>query len=212
MRYERDERCPPEMDDKQRRRGLVILILIMLVLMPILVAISLMTADAATSNIYWRVSLHQGTSIIAYGQGTSAETAWLDCYKLQETTRAMTAAETRRNAVAAVTSASGVVRWCEGPKRYATVRPDPPPTPVGATLSWTPPTQNTNGTALTNLAGFRIHYGTTPDLAQTIQLASPSVTRHTVNLAPGTYYFAVSAYNTAGVQSDPSATISRVIR
>ena len=29
-----------------------------------------------------------------------------------------------------------------------------------ATLSWTPPTENTDGSPLTNLSGFQIHYGT----------------------------------------------------
>ncbi len=81
-----------------------------------------------------------------------------------------------------------------------------------ATLSWTPPTQNTNGTALTNLAGYRISYGTTTAIEQTIQIANPGVTSYTVpNLAPGTYYFAVRAYTSGGTESANSNITSKVI-
>ena len=70
----------------------------------------------------------------------------------------------------------------------------------GATLSWTPPTQNTDGTSLTNLAGYRIAYGTSSTaLTQTVQVANPGVSSYTIsNLSPGTYYFAVRAYTSSG--------------
>ncbi len=65
-----------------------------------------------------------------------------------------------------------------------------------ATLSWTPPTTNTDGSTLTTLAGYRIAYGTSAaHLTQTIQLGNAGVSSYVVeNLAPGTYYFAVRAY------------------
>jgi hypothetical protein len=91
-------------------------------------------AQSAVSNVYWRVDLHQGSYIIAYGQGSTEALAWDDCFRLQAITRAMTAAETRRNAVAAITTSA--VRWCQNPKRYATVSPDPvAPTPVNCVVS-----------------------------------------------------------------------------
>lgn len=64
-----------------------------------------------------------------------------------------------------------------------------------ATLSWTPPTRNTDGTSLTNLSGYRIYYGTSSSaLNQTVQLNNPSLSRYVLeNLSPGTYYFAVKA-------------------
>jgi hypothetical protein len=95
------------------------------------------TAEAAVTNVYWRVDLHQGSYIIAYGQSITEQGAWDDCFRLTAITRAMTAAETRRNAVAAITSP--VVRWCQNPKRYSTVSPDPvvppPPPPVDCVVS-----------------------------------------------------------------------------
>ena len=79
-----------------------------------------------------------------------------------------------------------------------------------AVLSWTPPTRNVDGTLLTDLAGYRIHYWQSPtQLIQTVQIANPSTTRHTVtNLAPGVWYFAIRAY-TPTAQSDPSNVASK---
>lgn len=169
-------------------------------------------AKSAVSNVYWRTDLHQGSYIIAYGQGTTEALAWEDCFRLQAITRAMTAAETRRNAVAAI--AGPTVRWCQNPKRYATVTPDPTVPAGAATLSWTPPTQNTDGTSLTNLAGYRLSYGTSATaLTSTIQIANPGTSSYIVsNLAPGTHYFAVRAYNSAGVESSNSNVVSKVIQ
>jgi hypothetical protein len=79
-----------------------------------------------------------------------------------------------------------------------------------ATLSWTPPTHNTDGTTLTNLAGYRILYGTSAGaLTRTIQVANPGVSRYVVeNLTAGTWYFSVRAYSSSGAESAPSNTSS----
>jgi hypothetical protein len=68
-----------------------------------------------------------------------------------------------------------------------------------ATLSWTPPTRNTDGSTLTNLAGYRIVYGNSPgSLNKTVQVANPGTSRYVVdNLATGTWYFSVRAYSTS---------------
>lgn len=83
-----------------------------------------------------------------------------------------------------------------------------------ATLSWTPPTTNTDGTTLTNLAGFRILYGpSTAQLTQTIQVANPSVNAYVVsNLVPGTYYFTVRAYTSGGAESTNSNVVTKLVQ
>ncbi|WP_129641393.1 putative Ig domain-containing protein [Peristeroidobacter agariperforans] len=83
-----------------------------------------------------------------------------------------------------------------------------------ATLSWTPPTNNTNGTTLTNLAGYRIYYGTSSSaLNRTVQVANAGVTRYVVpDLSAGTWYFSVRAYTSTGVESGNSNTASKTIR
>ena len=83
-----------------------------------------------------------------------------------------------------------------------------------AALSWTAPTENTDGTSLTNLAGYRIAYGTSAGaLTQTVQIANASLTRYTIdNLSPGTYYFSVRAYTSGGTESGNSNVSSKVVR
>ncbi len=82
-----------------------------------------------------------------------------------------------------------------------------------ANLSWTAPTQNTDGTPLTDLAGYVIYYGTSADaLTQTIQVSNPGTNSYVIgNLGAGTYYFAIEAYTTAGTQSALSAIGSKTI-
>ena len=83
-----------------------------------------------------------------------------------------------------------------------------------ATLSWTPPVQNTDGTGLTDLAGYRIYYGVSEtSLEQSIQVANAGLTTYMIeNLTPGTYYFAVRAYNSTGVESANSNVASKTIQ
>ena len=65
-------------------------------------------------------------------------------------------------------------------------------------LSWTKPTQNTDGSVLTDLAGYKLYYGTDPNnLSNTIDIASGNTLSYTVQgLTAGTlYYFSISSYN-----------------
>lgn len=82
-----------------------------------------------------------------------------------------------------------------------------------ATLSWVPPTTNTDGTPLTDLAGFVINYGNSASaLTQTVTVSSATATSYTVqNLAAGTWYFTVVVYTTTGTQSAPSNMASKTI-
>jgi hypothetical protein len=82
-----------------------------------------------------------------------------------------------------------------------------------ARLYWVAPTKNTNGTALTDLAGFRIYYGTSAsNLAHLVQVANSAETSYTIgNLAAGTWYFATTAYATDGMQSARSSVVSKSI-
>ena len=69
------------------------------------------------------------------------------------------------------------------------------------TLNWTPPSTNTNGTPLTDLAGYNVYYGTSSG-NYTAKFNAGNVTSYTfTNLAAGTYYIAVTAYDTSGNQS-----------
>jgi hypothetical protein len=78
------------------------------------------------------------------------------------------------------------------------------------TLSWSAPTENTNGTALTNLAGYVIYYGTSATaMTQQINVNTVGMLVYQIpDLAPGTWYFQIVSINSAGVQSSPSATVT----
>lgn len=97
------------------------------------------------------------------------------------------------------------------PKAYALVCTWPGQTQ--ALLAWTPPTQNTDGTSLTNLAGYRVNYGASAQsLVQAVQIANPATVNYTIsNLTPGTWYFGVKAYTTQGSESALSNIVSRVV-
>jgi Putative Ig domain len=83
-----------------------------------------------------------------------------------------------------------------------------------ATVTWTNPTQNTNGSALTNLAGVRLFYGpSASSLTQVAQITGNSVTSYTIsNLAKGTWYFAAVAYTSGGAQSAMSSVVSKIVQ
>jgi hypothetical protein len=87
------------------------------------------------------------------------------------------------------------------------------PTLGSATLSWSAPTQNTDGSAISNLSGYRIYYGTSAaSLGTRIQVSNPGISTYVVdNLQSGTWYFAVSAYNSAGVEGARSTVGSKAI-
>jgi len=88
-----------------------------------------------------------------------------------------------------------------------------PPSTDNVTLSWSAPTENTNGSALTNLTGYIIYYGTSASaMTQTIDINTVGMLTYVVdNLSAGSWYFDIVAVNSAGVQSTPSATVTASI-
>jgi hypothetical protein len=79
-----------------------------------------------------------------------------------------------------------------------------------AVLDWTAPTENTDGSALTDLAGYKVYYGTSAsNLTESVKVANPGLTNYTIgNLTPGKWYFAVTSITTAGVESAPSGVVT----
>jgi hypothetical protein len=78
------------------------------------------------------------------------------------------------------------------------------------TLSWQAPTQNADGSALVDLKGYKVHYGTTSrGYSETIQISNAGLMTYVVdNLVAGKYYFAVTAYNSAGQESSLSSEVA----
>jgi len=85
---------------------------------------------------------------------------------------------------------------------------------IGAvTLGWDAPTTRTDGSQLTNLAGYHVRYGSSQgNYPNAITLNNPGITSCIVeNLAPGRWYFVVAAYDSAGLESPMTAPISTTI-
>jgi hypothetical protein len=83
-----------------------------------------------------------------------------------------------------------------------------------AKVSWIAPTQNTDGSKITDLAGYMIYYGPGPDNQnQSIEVKDPRTTTYTVKkLKSGTtYYFSVVAFRAGGIRGGPSPTVSKAI-
>lgn len=91
----------------------------------------------------------------------------------------------------------------------------PPVATHSVTLTWIAPTTNVDGTHLTDLAGYKVYYGTTRGpYAQFIDTGNVNTT-YTLDvsgLAPGTYYIAVTAYNSSGSESVYSNAVTVVVQ
>jgi hypothetical protein len=90
----------------------------------------------------------------------------------------------------------------------------PPPAAVAAVnLAWSAPTENSDGTPLTDLKGYKIHYGTqSQNYTGSISVDNPTVTTYLVDSLPaGTYYFAVTAYNSVGAESSLSDEVQSAL-
>ncbi len=102
-----------------------------------------------------------------------------------------------------------------------------------ATLTWEPPTKNTDGTPITGLAGYNIYYDIVsqgylkkaPRIKVTVEdsnlrcnridgrkAGKPDRTECTYTISdpgPGTHYFAVTAYTHSGTESDFSNEVKK---
>jgi hypothetical protein len=83
-----------------------------------------------------------------------------------------------------------------------------------ATVSWTPPSTNSDGSSLTDLAGYRLAYGrSSTSLDQSVSLNNAGLTSHTIdNLTGGAWFFAVYAVNASGIESGISNIATKTIQ
>ncbi len=81
------------------------------------------------------------------------------------------------------------------------------------TIVWQAPTENTDGSALSNLGGYKIYYGeTSGEYSSSIDIPNPGLTSYVVqNLPAGQYYFTMTSYNSAGLESAFSPEVSATL-
>lgn len=79
-------------------------------------------------------------------------------------------------------------------------------------LQWTPPTENTDGSPVEELSGYNLYIGDTSGVyALHSQIDDSTVQTAELTLPAGGYYFAVTAINAEGVESDYSAEVFRQV-
>jgi hypothetical protein len=81
------------------------------------------------------------------------------------------------------------------------------------TVSWAAPTQNADGSPLTDLAGFLIFFGQSgADLVQNRTVSGVGITSLVIdNLAAGTWYFQMSSYNSNNIESARTPVVSHTV-
>jgi hypothetical protein len=87
------------------------------------------------------------------------------------------------------------------------------PTSGTATVSWSPPTTYTDGTSMSNLAGYRIHYGRAANsLTSVVTVNSAGLASYVIEgLTAGVWHFAITAYTSEGAESESSEVASTTV-
>jgi hypothetical protein len=81
-----------------------------------------------------------------------------------------------------------------------------------AIVSWDAPTQNSDGSQITDLNGFKVRWGAAPhSYTFSASVAGATTTSYETALDPGTWYFSVTAVNAAGQESAPSNEVARTV-
>ncbi len=85
--------------------------------------------------------------------------------------------------------------------------------PGTATVSWVAPTQNTDGSPLSNLAGYHVYFGTSATSVNQMQTVAGAGATNAVigNLLAGTWFFGVKSYTNTGEESAMSSLGTKAI-
>ncbi|MES9859970.1 MAG: putative Ig domain-containing protein [Candidatus Thiodiazotropha sp. LLP2] len=87
------------------------------------------------------------------------------------------------------------------------------PTTGSVTVNWVAPSTRTDGSSLSmsDISGYRLYMGTTANnLSPVVDLDDSTANNHVMdNLETGTYYFAITAYDTIGNESDLSNVVAK---
>jgi hypothetical protein len=80
------------------------------------------------------------------------------------------------------------------------------------TLGWQAPTENVDGSSLTDLAGYRIYYGEfSRAYTDEVPVGNAGSTEYAVTLPSGSYYFAMTAMDAEGNESGYSNEVVKIV-
>lgn len=117
-----------------------------------------------------------------------------------------------------ITASTGHASAALAPFSIAVKLPPGSGSPSGGTgsvtISWLPPTENVSGSALTNLSGYHIYYGTSQSsLTKVVNITNPGLATYVLSdLSAATWYFALTSVNSNGVESPRTAVMSHVVQ
>jgi hypothetical protein len=76
-----------------------------------------------------------------------------------------------------------------------------------------PPTENEDGSYLTDLAGYWVYWGNNPGtFTNWMRIDNPGLTTIVIeDLVPGSWEFAMTSFNAAGVESSLSNAVTRFV-
>jgi len=80
-------------------------------------------------------------------------------------------------------------------------------------LTWAAPSTNADGSPVSDLAGYRVYYGTAQGLyTDNVTINNPATLSTTIsNLPASTYYVVVRAFNRVNAESQASVEVSKTI-
>jgi Fibronectin type III domain len=170
------------------------------------------TSVTVGKNYLFQPAVSQGGGVVTFSIQGQPTWATFDANTGALTGKPATANEGTTGKIT-ITGTNGSTSSSIGPFTIAVNAATAPPAAGSATLSWTEPSENTDGTPIIGLAGYHIYYGTSQGaMTTTITVANATETSYVVTgLAPGTYYFAVVAYNSTGADSPQSNVASKTI-
>ena len=79
-------------------------------------------------------------------------------------------------------------------------------------LNWIPPVTNQDGSQLSDLAGYRIYYGSSQNNLNNVESIDAGLTSYTIeNLPSGTHYFSITAIDINDNESSRSNIAANVV-
>jgi hypothetical protein len=79
-------------------------------------------------------------------------------------------------------------------------------------LNWVAPTENVDGSPLTDLAGYRVYYGTSSrSYANSVPVSSPGASSVSITAPSGDYYVAMTALDAEGNESAYSNEVLKTV-
>ena len=92
-----------------------------------------------------------------------------------------------------------------------TPTPVPEPVPEIVRLAWDAPTENVDGSALTDLAGYVVYHGPSSGAYSASEPTTDPNPTHDLILPPGRYFVCVRAVNSKGTESVCSNEVEVVV-